>query len=231
MSLPEYSDRFLDPAEAEGYRTKFQKSWLRRVSARREARLVGGALDAALAWLTARDGLPATDRTLLDLPAGAGRFAPLAAGRVGRYLAGDRSPAMLALTRRALADNGLTDRLIGVMEGDARQLDLPADHVDLALCIRLLHHFPDRDDRIAILSELRRVSRGPLVTTFLDRTAPKQRRHLARLARRGGSTRRVLVTPDQWHAEATTAGWHTEQTWHLSAQFSGHRVVLCTPQD
>lgn len=229
VNLPAYSKRFLDPTEAAAYRDKFQSSWSRRISARREARLVLRALNDALAWLRARDGRPDHTRTLLDYPSGAGRFAPLAAARVGTYIAGDHSPAMLKLTRVALNAAGLGARLGGTITGDARSIELPNERADVALCLRLLHHFPEREDRIQILAELRRVTRGPLVTTFLDATSIKQRRHLMRLAKQERSTRRVLVTPDAWCEEAAAAGWQTVHTHALSSWFSGQRVVLCTP--
>lgn len=225
MSLPAYSQRHLDPAEAAAYRTKFQKTWIRRLSTRRETKLVLRALDDALAWHAAHGGPRASEARLLDLPCGAGRFAPLAAARVGAYVAGDHSPAMLDLTRAALAEAGLAERLVGTVTCDARHIDLPDAHVDTALCIRLLHHFPDRDDRVQILKELHRVTRGPLVTTFLDATSAKQRRHKARLARKGRTSGRVLVTPDEWRAEAAEAGWQTVHMASLSSQFSGQTVV------
>jgi SAM-dependent methyltransferase len=226
--LPDYSRRHLDPAQAAAYRLKFRRGLLRRLSARRERLLVTRALELALERLPpARSGQPWP--TLLDYPCGAGRFAPLFAGRAAAYVAGDHSPHMLELAAAALDEAGLGARLARRVVGDARSMDLEDDAVDLACCMRLLHHFPERSDRLAILAELRRVSRGPLVTSFLDASSFKQRRHLARRARSGQASRRVLVSPEQFAAEAAEAGWTLVASWGLSGLFSGQRVALCEP--
>jgi ubiquinone/menaquinone biosynthesis C-methylase UbiE len=227
--LPAYSHRHLDPNQARAYRTKFQKSLVRRLSARRERRLVGRAIDAALAWLEAERSTAAAAATLLDYPCGAGRFAPLAAGKVAHYVAGDLSPHMIAIAAEALGEAGLGAKLADTTEGDARAMDLTDDAVDLALCMRLLHHFEASTDRIQILSELRRVTRGPLVTSFLDAESAKQRRHVVRLKRHQKTSRRVLVSPAAFAEEARAAGWHVEATWGLSSLFSGQRIAFCTP--
>ncbi|MDF1799540.1 MAG: class I SAM-dependent methyltransferase [Planctomycetota bacterium] len=221
--LPDYSRRHLNPDQAAAYRLKFRRGPIRRLSARRERLLVTRALDAALARV------PAASPTLLDYPCGAGRFAPLFAGRVAHYVAGDHSPHMLAIATQALREAGLADRLVRTVEGDARHMDLEDDAVDLVCCMRLLHHFPERDDRLRILSELRRVSRGPAVTSFLDAASFKQRRHVAKLRRRGKASRRVLLTPDEFAAEAAATGWRLVDSWALSGLFSGQRVALLEP--
>ena len=222
--LPDYSRRHLDAAKAAAYRTKFRRGVVRRLSARREAALVRRALAGAL------DRVPADRRaapTILDHPCGAGRFAPLLAGAAGAYLAGDHSPHMVGLTRATLAEAGLGARLARTLVGDARTMDLADDAVDVACCLRLLHHFADPDDRARILGELARVSRGPVVTTFLDATSRKQRRHLARRA--GRATPRVLLSPEAFAAEARTAGLELVASWALSGLFSGQRVALLAP--
>jgi len=227
--LPAYSRRHLDPSQAQAYRGKFQKSFTRRLSARREKRLVARALDAALAWLEQQRGIAPAAASLLDYPCGAGRFAPLAASRVAKYTAGDHSPHMVALATTALEEAGLQAKLASTTEGDARAMSLDDQVVDVALCMRLLHHFEKPEDRIQILSEFRRVSRGPLVTSFLDATSTKQRRHVVRLSKRAKISRRVLVSPTEFAEEARRAGWHVEATWSLSSLFSGQCVAFCTP--
>lgn len=226
---PTYSERHLDPNEAAAYRIKFQQSLTRRISTRRETRLVRTALNQALAWLLAHEATAADDATLLDYPCGAGRFAPLAAAAVGAYIAGDHSPHMLELTAQALDQAGLAAKLIDRTEGDARHMNLADNAVDVALCMRLLHHFPLAEDRIQILTHLRRCTRGPLVTSFLDADSYKQRSHVRRLAAKSRTTRRVLVTRETFAQEAAAAGWQLLCTWKLSSLFSGQRIALCIP--
>jgi len=218
--LPEYSDRHLHREHAAAYRSKFERSLLRRMSARRERGLVERALREALARVESVSPL------LLDYPCGAGRFAVLFARSAGSYLAGDHSPHMVELTRTVLEEAGLAGKLAGTRVGDARSLDLDDQSVDLAVCMRLLHHFPDRGDRVRILGELARVSRGPLVTSFLDGDSFKQRRHAARIARTKEPSRRVLQSPAAFAQAAEEAGWEVIESWSLSSLFSGQRVAL-----
>lgn len=221
-SIRNYSDKHLDPAQAAAYRVKFQRSFTRRLSTARETKLVARAYQLALAEVLQ----PAT---VLDYPCGAGRFAPLFAAGAAGYIAGDHSPHMIAITSEVLAKAGLSDKLRSTTEGDARSMNLEDDAVDLAASMRLLHHFPDREDRLSILRELRRVSKGPLVTSFLDADSIKQRAHVRRCKRDGKASRRVLVTPAQFAQEALEAGWQVRQTWGLSSLFSGQRVALLFP--
>jgi ubiquinone/menaquinone biosynthesis C-methylase UbiE len=218
--LPDYSARHLQREYAEAYQRKFQRSFTRRLSARREHKLVERALKAALERVETDSPL------LLDYPCGAGRFAPLFASQVASYIAGDHSPHMVDLTCTVLEDAGLGDRIAGRAVGDAREMDLEDQSVDLAACMRLLHHFTERADRVRILSELARVSRGPLVTSFLDGDSFKQRRYARRIARTGKPSRRVLQSREDFAAEAREAGWRVIDSWPLSSLFSGQRVAL-----
>ncbi len=217
---PAYSARHLDSERAAAYRRKFERSFTRRMSARREHTLVERALTGALARVASETPV------LLDYPCGAGRFAPLLASRADRYVAGDHSPHMLEITRTVLEQAGLQHKLVRTTEGDARAMELEDDAVDLAVCIRLLHHFREREDRVRVLAELARVSRGPLVTSFLDGESFKQRRYAARRTRQGKPLTRVLQTRDEFAAEAGEAGWVVVDSWALSSLFSGQRVVL-----
>ena len=221
-SIRNYSDRHLDPAQAAAYRVKFQRSFTRRMSTARETRLVASAFRLALQEVEQ----PAV---VLDYPCGAGRFASLFAGPCAGYLAGDHSPHMIAITKGVLEGAGLGQKLVGTTEGDARKMNLGDNAVDLAASMRLLHHFPEQADRLAILRELRRVSKGPLVTSFLDASSTKQRSHLRRCTKRGKVSRRVLLTPEHFAAEAEQTGWTVRRTWKLSNLFSGQCVALLIP--
>lgn len=229
--VPAYSKRHLDPNQAAAYRVKFKQSLTRRMSARREMLLVTRALQAGFAWLTDNRALSADQVTLLDYPCGAGRFAPLAAGIAGKYFAGDHSPHMLDLACAALDEAGLGDKLVGRTEGDARVMKLEDKHVDIALCMRLLHHFPKSADRVQILTQLRRVTRGPLITSYLDAESRKQRSHVRRLAKKSRTTRRVLVSKSDFAKEAASAGWRLVESWSLSSLFSGQCIAFCVPDE
>ncbi|MBM1135738.1 class I SAM-dependent methyltransferase [Verrucomicrobiaceae bacterium 5K15] len=166
-----YSSTYHDKKAAQYYQKKFSRSLSSRVSSAREKLLVAKALRAAGRLA----GQKTKDLTILDYPCGAGRFATLLASRTAGYYAGDHSPHMVELAAQTLSDHGMADSLLGTTVGDIKANTLADSSVDLAASIRLLHHFPDRADRIAILSELRRVCKGQLITTFIDANSIKQR--------------------------------------------------------
>lgn len=225
-----YSDRHLDPALARAYRDKFRGSLLRRLSHARERRIVRRTFAEACARLPG-DLAGAGRPRLLDFPCGAGRFAShfaaAAAARGGTFVVADHSPAMLALCAQQLLRDGLAaDRSVAA---DARAMPFADGEFDLACCIRLIHHFRDPADRARILREFRRVDRGPLVLTFLDADAPKQRRHQRRCERAGQPNRRAILTRAELAAEAAAAGWQLGGVRALSGRFSGQCVALLTP--
>jgi ubiquinone/menaquinone biosynthesis C-methylase UbiE len=192
------------------------------MSAAREMKLVARAYQLALAEVER----PAV---VLDYPCGAGRFAPLFAGGADGYVAGDHSPHMIAIATEVLQKAGLGDKLRSTTEGDARSMNIKDNSVDLAASMRLLHHFPKREDRLTILRELRRVSKGPLVASFLDAASVKQKNHMRRCRKRGETSPRVMVTHAEFREEAREAGWELRQTWSLSSLFSGQCVALLLP--
>lgn len=217
-----YSQRHMDQSAAKAYQKKFTRSLAKRLSAAREMRVVAKALDEAVQMA---GGEPA----LLDYPCGAGRFAKLFAGRAGAYLAGDHSPHMVGLAAEVVRGCGLGGKLVGTVVNDLRKTGLDDGCVDIVACMRLLHHFPGRADRVAILAELRRVSRGPLLVSFLDAGSAKQRWHRWRRRVSGREVTRVLVTVDEFEKEAGEAGWAYVRSWQLSSVFSGICVALLRP--
>lgn len=216
-----YAQRHLDATEAAAYREKHSRTWTRRLSHWREMRCVRAAVDRALREL-------GDAPTILDLPCGAGRLAGLLAARSGRYVPADHSPHMLDLTREELARHGLADRAPATVQTDARRIPLGTGSVDLAVCLRLVHHFPDRADLHAILAELARVSRGPVIVSYLDADSWKQRRKRARAARGGPPGNRAALTATEFASEAGRVGLSVAAQWRLSTWFSGLCIALLT---
>ena len=83
--------RYGSPAGAAAYRTKYDGSWARRWSARREA--------ALLRWALATAG---TEGVALDAPCGAGRMTPVLLERAHRVTAVDLSMERWSGDRRVL---------------------------------------------------------------------------------------------------------------------------------
>jgi len=103
----------------------------------------------------------------LDLPCGHGRLHELLAPRSERLVQGDLAAAMLA-QRRVAEDWSL----------QASLLDLPFadDCVDLAVCFRVLHHFPEAELRARAIAELGRVSSRYVLTSYYDASSFPERR-------------------------------------------------------
>jgi ubiquinone/menaquinone biosynthesis C-methylase UbiE len=97
----------------------------------------------------------------------------------------DTSAAMLQEGRRHAA---IFHRPYGMIVGSAFDIPLPDDAVDIVLCARLLHHFPDARPRLDILAELARVARYGVIISFFDATSyygwRRRRRNMKKKSKR-----------------------------------------------
>ncbi|MHC4937756.1 MAG: class I SAM-dependent methyltransferase [Planctomycetota bacterium] len=133
---------------ARAYREKHRRTFLRRIADRREQTLLHRMLDRIGAF-----------DSVLDCPCGAGRFLPGLAARARDLCGIDQSPALAAMARETAA---------AVAVGDAGALPLRSGCVDVVICMRLLHHFPESADRLRMFRELGRVARKGVVISFAD---------------------------------------------------------------
>lgn len=97
--------------------------------------------------------------TVLDLPCGHGRFAPLLSAHAKHLIQGDLAASMLE--RRAQPS-------AWAVQGSLLALPFRANAVDLAFCFRVLHHFPEAKLRARAISELGRVSCRWVLTSYYD---------------------------------------------------------------
>ncbi len=118
----------------------------------------------------------------LDVPAGAGRLTDLLPSAPSAVQV-DRSLAMVQAAgsghRRVCAS--------------ALQLPFPDRSFAGVLCMRLLHHIPGPEERVQILRELARVSRGPLVLSFFHSVSLQHLRRLLRRRLLGRTSSRVAI--------------------------------------
>lgn len=118
--------------------------------------------------------VPVSSGPWLDAPAGAGR---LSAELPGPVIQLDRDRAMLVAAGAAHPRVCATASALPFADGAFAG----------ALCCRLLQHIASSQERRAILSELARVTRGPVVLSFFDAASLL---HLRRVLRRAlGKTR------------------------------------------
>lgn len=97
--------------------------------------------------------------TVLDLPCGHGRFAPLLSQHAEQLIQGDLAASMLERRRETSA---------WALQASLLALPLSDRSVDLAFCFRVLHHFPEAELRARAIAELGRVSRGFVLTSYYD---------------------------------------------------------------
>jgi len=225
-----YSQSYHTKDAALRYQKKFDRSWHAKVGAWWEMKLTIKALTHAGRLIKKSTGKSLSELTVLDYPCGAGRLAKMFATRVAGYVAGDHSPYMVELTSTLLEQAGLQDKLIATTVGDVKESDLEDQSVDLAACMRLLHHFPLSEDRINILKEFHRVSRHALIVTYHDADSIKQKRYIKKRKRLGKPCTRVILTEKEFADEASQAGWHLAESWQVSSISSGLCIALLQRQ-
>jgi len=93
---------------------------------------------------------------ILDIGCGHGRHAKPVAQAGYRVIGVDLCRSLLAIGKDASAT--ALARIEWVV-GDASSLPIRSSTIDAALCVAVLHHLPTRDDRVAALTEVRRVLR------------------------------------------------------------------------
>ncbi|PCJ63677.1 MAG: hypothetical protein COA73_05240 [Candidatus Hydrogenedentota bacterium] len=107
---------------------------------------------------------------VLDMPCGTGKLVHFLRKQGYRVNGCDSSDNVLAVARkRYVTDSG--EELDGnpdvnIEQQDGFNMTYPNDHFDAVVCNRLLHHFHNPDTRRKLLTELARVSRGPIVISF-----------------------------------------------------------------
>ena len=160
----EFSEKY-DETQARRYFEKHGKGFGRRLSNWRETVMLRKALKLA--------GNP---KTVLDLPAGTGRFWEMLAGCPGRKIyAADYSNDMLAMGLDIRPDR--VTRCIRPLQCSAFSIPLADDAVESVFCARLLHHIGEREDRRAMLKEMARVaSRSICVSLWIDGNYKARRR-------------------------------------------------------
>lgn len=150
------------PAKLETYRdadyaARYDQRWAGKRGSRRDARK---AAAIRRAWASLAEATGSEAQSVLDLPAGTGRFTQLLQELCpGLVLAADLSEAMLgeALTKHPGAR---------ACVADAARLPFADQSFDVVICIRFLHLVRDRALRIAFLREFARVARLGVIVDY-----------------------------------------------------------------
>jgi 2-polyprenyl-3-methyl-5-hydroxy-6-metoxy-1,4-benzoquinol methylase len=207
--------RFDQEEVAERYPAEFGDGWRDR----REARSIRRAL--------AR--VPRGSH-VLDLPCGAGRLLDILASCGYRVTCADCSEHMTRLALRqwaAIRSKGKHDAPDpDFAVRDVMQTGYPDGHFDAVVCNRLFHHFRESEIRIRALTELRRISRGPVIVSFFNAFAlGAVRFHLKHALRRTVPLDRVPIAAWSFLNDVRRAGlrpvslhavtWGISPLWHV----------------
>jgi 2-polyprenyl-3-methyl-5-hydroxy-6-metoxy-1,4-benzoquinol methylase len=114
-------------------------------------------------------------QTVLDVPCGTGKLAPVFSRLRSSVIAGDISAQMLRFARDEYEKAGVASAEFRVV--DATQLTAIGRFFDLAVCLRLLHRVPG-EVKDAILDELAAVSTHTIVSFGVESRYHKTRRRL-----------------------------------------------------
>ncbi len=176
---------YQDDAAAADYHEAFARrrgwrAWRFRVVAGRERASVGALLARV------------PHGTILDLPTGSGKLAPLLAPTGARVTACDLSPNMLAIARREYAAAGMADARFEVCDAERIGSTL-GGRFDVAVCLRLMHRVP-APVRRGILRELAAVA-GHTIVSFGVETAWHALRRRIRQALFGGGADPLCYAP------------------------------------
>ena len=149
-------------------------------------------------------------RRILDVPSGSGRLAHAIEAEGRAWFGMDAAAEMLSAAPRELHARRALAR--------ADRLPLRSASVDAVVCCRLLHHLEGRAARQALLGELARVTRGPVIVSFWDRDAwPSWRRRLGLSG--PARDRRIALTRGEVQGELAAAGLEL-------VAFAAHRRYL-----
>lgn len=152
----------------------------------------------------------------LDCPSGAGRMSEELPGEV---VQADRDFEMV----RAIRDG---ERRVNAC---ATALPFADGAFTGSLCCRLLQHLPRPEERVAALTELRRVTRGPVIATFFDSTSLMSLRRAIRRAMGKKRSGRCAITRAKFREEARAAGFSEARFLPLLRFVGEQTFVLLLP--
>jgi ubiquinone/menaquinone biosynthesis C-methylase UbiE len=205
--------KYASPEGAESYNTKYEEELHKRLSNRVELRL----LRRIFAHVGPRN-------RLLDLPSGTGRMFDEIGKAAASTVECDYSREMLKLCRENIA--GAPSRFV---TASCFHMPYRDGAFDCVFSARLMHHIPDRSERVRFIAEMARVSSAWVVTTYFDTWSIK---NLLRAIRRPFNRKRPKVTfsTSEMREIGARFGLTMQASWPLSRLASGHRYAIFRKQ-
>lgn len=157
-----YQGEYQAIERAAAYNLYYERRLLRRISTRREYRLIGRHLRQV-----------GHSRVILELPCGGGRMTPAISAATDFLIEADIAIGQIAYGRNT--SRVATPRVW--MTASAFHIPLRDNSVDGTVCIRLAHHLPTDAEQERLFRELLRVSRRFVIVTYFDRHSLKNLTH------------------------------------------------------
>jgi len=212
--------------DTEQVASRYAQGKNQRVTAKN--RLEMARIEAALAGV-------ASGSRVLDLPTGTGRLLPMLLGRGYRVLAGDYSEHMLGQAKKhcetTVSDWASASGRIEFAKLDVMATGLPDGAMDAVICNRLLHHYPTSELRCRALTELARISSGPVIVSYFSNVAFSAARfHLKNFLLRRHPNDRVPIWPAVMADDVAAAGLTIRRTLPVRYGFSPQTYLVLERQ-
>lgn len=208
MTDPKRLDAYNSPEGAVEYFEEYEKLH-RKLSDGRERRILDSFFEHT-----------GKVETILDLPAGWGRYHPYLLEHAERLYGSDWSADMLTMVQSL--DRAST---AGLFRSLGTEIALRDGTIDLVFSMRLNHHLTTQEDRLAHLQECMRVASRFVIFSYFDYATLKNRiRQMQRLwsSKIAKNTLRYREMVDAVHA----GGYRVVSAPLLFPIGSGHRLVL-----
>lgn len=202
-------EKYQSKAGADSYNVKYEEEAIKRLSDKRERKLLQRIF-----------GVVGSHDRVLDLPSGTGRLFRTIQPFGRRWVETDVSREMLKLARENLAE--WKPHLV---QASAFHIPYKTGSFDCVFSARLTHHIPETAERDRFIRELGRVSRDWVVMTFFHTWSVK---NILRRIRRLWNRKRpkITMTTGELRDVARSAGLELVQTFPLARLFSGHHYAI-----
>ena len=162
---------------------------------------------------------------VLDFPCGTGRLIKILQAESFLISAADGSASMVKRASENTVNDALQSNDIQFYESDIFDSGFTKDQFDAVICNRLFHHFTESTDRIKALSELRRISKGPIVISFFNNFSTSMTfRRIRKYLRGQPFVDRAGVSMSKLKHEVDSLGlritYETASCWGISPQWS-----------
>jgi SAM-dependent methyltransferase len=177
--------------------------------------------------LAAALGRAGSSPLVLDVPCGYGRLSTIVIGAGARLVGADISLHMVERTLQNLSGPGSAGtRATGVVADLTKGLPFRGGVFDAALVMRLFHHLHRSEDRQAVLAELRRVARGPVILSFYRTNRLHLLQRKLRKALQGKAYEIRMITGRTFREEAEAAGWRVVRVVPLFRGLHAQHIAL-----